>query len=47
MAQGRNVDYMCIEFWDVKQQKRYETLFNRLITPTKYADDTCLCSLGL
>lgn len=50
MAQRNDVDYMGILFQyerdGTKHIKWYKTLF-RMIVPTRYADDSCLCNLGL
>lgn len=50
MAQG-GADFNGIVFRDgrdsEKQKKKYEALMNREISPTRYANDSCLRTLGL
>ena len=46
-ARNRNIDYMGIEFKDDAQRTRFEKLSRRTITATRYADETCLRTLGL
>jgi len=46
-ARNRRVDYMGIEFKDDAQRTRFEKLSKRTITATRYADETCLRTLGL
>jgi len=46
-GRNRRVDYMGIEFKDEAQRTRFEKLSRRTITATRYADETCLRTLGL
>lgn len=50
MAQGGEAGFNGVIFQqgkdDQKHRKNYESL-NQDIVPTRYADDSCLCSLGL
>jgi len=46
-ARNQRVDSMGIDFKDEEQRKRFEKLASRAITPTRYADRSCLQTLGL
>lgn len=46
-ARNPRIDYMGIEFKDEAQQKLFEKLSKRTITAARYADETCLRTLGL
>lgn len=48
MPQRGQMDYMDIIFKKgIDRRECYTYMYQRLITHTRYADDTCLCSLGL